>query len=436
MYKKLSLTITSVLFCSTAFASSNFDISNISFSGLKSNTDLSSQMLNQQDVVGKSLYLLKNRQDNTLSKDALYIGGSAQIYSSYAPSSYNKGGNKNSVGHYTATEKKHSGTYIKMPYANVYVASTIGSFVTGYAQLQTSDESTSNVILPQAYFIIGDLSKTDFYLTLGKSVVEFGRFNQVTNFNPTMTRAFFMQYGANAAVSYAHNGFDTSFSVANGSGLAVNNMNGDNRNQINAYTFDTKYKYALNDTDYISAGAGFTNATSFTNSNKEPVGAIDFNLLAKIDKITLSGEFLLTTSGVNGYQGYSNGTPVQDQSAADAFGLTNNPVLMTSGIFGADGSSLIDFESGATVKGVSLQAQYDGMLSNKKIIYYTSYSQVMQNAQNGAWMLEAGTRYNAFDSVWVGGAYTYAGSRNAEVDNMSFLGYGTNVLSADITAYF
>ena len=430
---KTIVALASVTFATSAMAATTNDTADNAFAGLKSNTALSEQLLNTQNVMGNQLKLLKDRQSQNLTDNALYIGGSGEVYSAFALPNYNRGGNLATDGKYVQTNSKHTQTYLEMPYANVYVASTIGKYVTGYAQLQTTSAATSNVTLPQAYFILGDLSKTNFYLSAGKSVVNFGQFNQVNNYNPTMTRAFFMQYGATVSLGYAKDGINVNLSAANGDSLAVSNMTGNDVNQINAYTADIKYSGTLdNDSSYV-VGMGLTNATGFTSNDGSNTGAIDFNAMFTMQGMQLSAEFVTTLSGVDSYNSNGNNElnkGTGDTTGAGAFGLYNNPVLMAAGIFNNAGGSLMKFDSGSTVKALSLQAQYDVMVGGKTLVPYVSYSQVMQNSDNQAVLSELGARYNVFDSVWVGGSYTYAYSQNQDTQ------YSANVISADATAYF
>lgn len=389
---------------------------NQAFSGLKSNPVLSEQMLNMQNVMNNQLKLLQDRQSGSLAADSVYVGGSAEMYANWRLP--NGGAN--------------SQTSVQMPYTNLYVASTIGDWVTGYAQLQAQlAEANSSVQMPTAYFVVGNLDKAPVYFFGGKSVVNFGQFNQVTNFTPTVTRALFMQYGGNVGAGFNMAGLNLTGTLMNSNGLAMMNAGStsgsttgsNDSQQINAFSLNANYDFDLGNGNSAYVGAGYTNATGFQNNDGKMVGAADLNAGLEVAGLGLYGEFVMTTEGVSGLNNTSG--PVTTNGGQDAYGI-NNPIYANLVSTTAAG-----FSSGSTVKAWSLQADYTFAIAGKNMVPYVSYSQAAQNVDNNVYLAEVGTRYNIVDSIWVGGSYTYAGAKNSGVDQSK-----SNNFMIDGTVYF
>lgn len=372
---------------------------NQAFSGLKSNPAFSQQMLNTQNVMNNQLKLLQDRQNGSLAADSVYVGGSAEMYANWRL--------PNGVA--------NSQTSVQMPYTNLYVASTIGEWVTGYAQLQaqllgqydpTTGDTTgsSDVTMPNAYFVVGNLDKAPVYFFGGKSVVNFGQFNQVTNFTPTVTRALFMQYGGNVGAGFTMDGLNLTGTLMNGDGLAMMNAGASSAQQLNAFSLNANYNFDLGNGNSAYVGAGYTNATGFENNSGKMVGAADLNAGLNVAGLGLYGEFVMTTDGVSGTNTTTSATTTN--GGANAFGIAN-PIYAN-----LIADTVTAFDSGATVKAWSLQADYTFALAGKDMVPYVSYSQAAQNNENNVYLAEVGTRYNIVDSIWVGGSYTYAGAKN------------------------
>lgn len=61
------------------------------------------------------------------------------------------------------------------------------------------------------YFILGNLNKLPVYTYAALSTVNFGNFDETTNFIPTLTRTYFMQSGGNVNLSYNKDGLQANF---------------------------------------------------------------------------------------------------------------------------------------------------------------------------------------------------------------------------------
>lgn len=402
---------------------------------VRTDASYSQQMLNNQQVTGSVLDILNARKSGDLAPNAIYIGGKGEIYAQYRNTSSVPASNNN------------SSSEIKMPYADLAFTSTIGDWVTGFADVQVSNAASSNVTLPNAFFVVGNLAKSPFYAFGGKKVVEFGKFDSVTNFMPTLTRAYFMPYGGQVGAGFSMNGLDVTATLMNGKGESLMNSQASNAQQINNFALNASYNGKAGNLGYY-AGAGYVNATGFSANKSTPVisggnvvgldnqnkmvGALDFNAGVTIQGLAVNGEFLVTTSGVHGMNqtsvfangvkgqgGVYNGTASHpDTAGLTAFGFNALP-------------SLIAFDSGSTVKAWSLDSSYTMPVAGKDMVPYVSYSQVAQNSDNNLYQFEVGTRYNVVDTVWIGGSYNYMSGKSAGTSVGKY-----NTLMLDATVYF
>lgn len=403
---------------------------------VRTDAQYSQQMLNNQQVTGSVLDILNARKTGDLAANAIYIGGKGEIYAKYQNTSGVtahpvSSGVINPAG---ATTNNNSSSEIKMPYADLAFTSTIGDWVTGFADVQVTNAASSNVTLPNAYFVVGNLAKSPLYAFGGKKVVEFGKFDSVTNFMPTLTRAYFMAYGGQVGAGFAANGLDVVATLMNGKGESMMNSQASSAQQINNFALNASYNGKAGNLGYY-AGAGYVNATGFSanssvygaGATNKMVGALDFNAGVTIQGLAVNGEFLVTTSGVKGTNSTAAGlngavqgtnTSTIDSVGYTAFGLNALPVLM-------------NFNSGSTVKAWSLDSSYTMPVAGKDMVPYVSYSQVAQNSDNNLYQFEVGTRYNVVDTVWIGGAYNYMSGKSAGTSVGKY-----NTLMLDATVYF
>ncbi len=419
---------------------------------VRTDANYSQQVLNNQNVTGTALDILHARKSGDLASNAIYIGGKGEIYGTYGNVSGNNNGNYvpgTLVGGSKAVVAggsditSNSNTNIKMPYADIALTSTIGNWVTGFADLQVTNVGSSNVTLPNAYFIVGNLQKSPVYFVGGKKVVDFGKFSSPNNFMPTLTRAYFMAYGGQVAAGYSQNGINATFTLMNGLGESMLNSAASNANQVNDFALSASYNGMAGKVKYY-AGAGYINATGFSHTattsivpgaavssaDNTMVGAVDFNGGMTVQGLSVNGEFLITTQGVRGMnessvygnarvnQGMASANAVADSTGYAAFGFNALPAV-------------VDFTSGSTVKAWSLDSSYTMPVAGKDMVPYVTYSQVAQNSDNNLYQIEVGTRYNIIDTVWVGGSYNYMSGKSSGSSIGKF-----NTVMLDATAYF
>ncbi|MED7818845.1 MULTISPECIES: hypothetical protein [unclassified Francisella] len=350
------------------------------FDGIDNNVIFSQALLNTQQETGDGLFILESRQNGLLKDNYLYLGGMASFTPVWGRDS--QGGlSSNSVNNYTL---------------EYYVLSTLGEWTSFYASLNTyTTNGQWNVTPGNIFFILGNLEKFPIYSYAALSTVNFGNFNETTNFLPTLTRLYFMQSGGNVNVSYNQYGLQADFvflgSSRNNNLLQVANAYDGNANL--GYSVNLKYTRDLDKVgDYWYAGAAYSNVSGFTNQNNDNVGVVDFNFGININKFEFINEFVFTDKGVDRTTDLSAGFNLRESFSASIF-----PGLQTK-----------DFlTSGSRVYSWSSQLDYTFDLYNKDLVPYVSYSQIQQSSDNYAAMVNTGFRYNAFSDAWVGFSYSY-----------------------------
>ena len=392
-------------------------------------SDLSQHMLNNQEVTGSALKILHARQSGEIAPNVINIGGRGEMYAVYQKADGKPSVVPGTVKYPSTDSGSMSG--MKFPFFDLTFTGAVGDWTSAYVDLRASDISSSDINLLNVYFVVGNLDKAPVYGFAGKKVVEFGDFSSANNFMPTLTRAYFMAYGAQAGVGYAGHGVNAVFTLMNGNGKYLLNSKASNANQLNNFALSATYNNELNDISY-HAGAGYINATGFSRktdssmNSSAMVGAFDLNAGMEVHGLSVNGELLMTIQGVHGmnsssvYQNMAdNSIPKNagnDTAGYKAFAFNALPVL-------------VDFNSGSSVKAWSLDAAYIMPVAGKDMVPYFSYNHVVQNAANNLYQLEVGSRYNVIDAVWVGGSYGYISgkSSSANVGNFNTVMLNTSV---------
>lgn len=394
-------------------------------------SELSYQMLNNQEVTGSALKILHARQSGEITPNVINIGGKGEVYAVYR-----KVDSKSNSAVYPSNEGS-STTAIKFPFFDLSFTGAVSDWTSAYIDLRASDVSSSDIKLPHVYFVIGNLDKAPVYGFAGKKVVEFGDFSSANNFMPTLTRAYFMAYGAQAGVGYADHGVNAVFTVMNGNGKYLLNSKASSANQLNNFALSATYNNDLHDVAY-HAGAGYINATGFSrkatnnNSGSTMVGAFDINAGMEVHGLAVNGEMLMTIQGVHGM----NDASVYCNADHDTSPTTLNTHLAgdmagyKAFAFNAL-PALVNFNSGSTVKAWSLDSSYTMPFAGKDMVPYLSYNHVVQNADNNLYQIEVGSRYNVVDAVWVGGSYNYTSGKSSGTNVGKF-----NTVMLNASVYF
>jgi hypothetical protein len=373
--------------------------------------DFSYQMLNKQEITGGAVKILNARQSKEIAPNSINIGGKGEMYAVYQKI------NGKSRSAICANSDDYSSTTINFPVFDLSFTGTLGDWTSAYANLRASDVSTSDIKLPHVYFVIGNLDKAPVYVLAGKKTVEFGNFNSMNNFIPTLTRAYFMAYGAQASIGYTRNDVNAVFTVMNGNGKYLLNSKASSANQLNNFSLSTDYKNNIYNIFY-RIGAGYVNATGFSRNTdatinpRSMVGAVDLNATIKSNGVTLNGELLVTTQGVRGMNDasvYYNADADQLNSKKAVSGDTAGYKAFSFNALPA----LVNFDSGSTVKAWSLDSSYTIPLLSKDMSLYISYSHIVQNSDNNLYQVEIGSRCNPVDVVWIGGSYNYTSGKNS-----------------------
>ena len=384
---------------------------------VRTDASYSQHVLNNRNVTSIALDMLKARKSGSLAPNAIYVSGKGEIYGTYGNMSRN------------GTNRSISTTNVKMPH--VAFTSTIGTWVTGFADLQVTNIGSKNINFPNVYFTVGNLEKSPFYLVGGKKVVDFGKFNSPNNFAPTLTRTYFMAYGSQVAAGFCQGNVNATFTLLNGFGQSMLNSEVSKSSQLSDFALSTSYTGKFNSYNYY-LGIGYINSTGFshnTSGSGGMVGAVDLNAGIKAQGLAVNSEFLITTRGVKSTNSSSvyqkrvsartvNPTSVASSTGYTALGFNTLP-------------KLVNFTSGVTVKSWSIDSSYTMPVSGRDMVPYAVYSHVAQNSNNNLYQLEVGTRYNVINTVWVGASYNYMSGKTNGVRIGKF-----NTVMLDLSAYF
>ncbi|QLE78285.1 hypothetical protein FLM55_00440 [Francisella sp. Scap27] len=342
------------------------------FKGIDNSVLLSEAVLNTQKQTGDPLFELLARQDGTLKDDYLYFGATGVSLPIW--------GKQNSINNYS------------MEY---YFLSTLGNWTTVYASLNTYTNGDNWNVNPGAvYLMLGDLRQFPVFTYAALSTINFGSFDETTNFFPTLTRFYFMQSGGNVNVSYNRGGIhaDVAF-LSSSENKFLKVANAYNGNTKLGVSTNLKYTYELEqDGDYWYAGTGYSNVSGFTNNNNDNIGVIDFNFGLNIRKIQFINEFVFTDKGVD--------------KTTDASGSFN----LREGFFTSilpDFNNNVFLQNGSNVYSWSSQFSYSANLYNHEFIPYVSYSQIQQSSSNYRALIDTGFRYNPFADAWAGFSYSH-----------------------------
>ena len=361
------------------------------FDKIDNNVILSQAMMNTQQETGDPEFILLARQNGIVDKDTLYLGGDAAFTPDWNIVTAPTKTNVNSINNY---------------YMEYYFLSTLGEWTSVFGSVSVSTTNGDWDVSPGGiYFMLGNLEKSPFYGYAALSTVNYGNFDIVGNFLPTMTRLFFMQTGGNLNLSYNKDGLQTNFvflGPTNNNFLQVSNAYAGNTNL--GFTVNAKYIYDLESVgNYWYAGAAYSNLTGFSNSNNDSVGAVDFNFGMNIDKLEFINEFVFTDSGVSKVTSNSSLSTLSNN-----FFISSIPSSITNNNL---------FSSGGNVFSWSSQVDYTVDLYNKSLVPYVSYSQIQQTSVNYSAMIDTGFRYNAFADAWMGAGYSYINANSQESSN-------------------
>ncbi len=324
------------------------------FDKIDNNVILSQAMMNTQQDTGDPLFIMLSRQNGLLDADTLYLGGDVAFTPSWNIISGTKRVNDNVINNY---------------YSEYYFLSTLGDWtsVMGELSLYTTDGQWS--VAPGAvYLMLGNLDKFPVFSYAALSTVNYGNFDIVGNFLPTMTRLFFMQEGGNVNITYDKDSYHANIAFlapSNNSFLQVSNAyTGSTKLGVSV---NTKYTYDMETVgNYWYVGGAYSNLTGFANKNNQSVGAFDMNMGFNISKFEFIGEFVLT-----------DGKVAQLTNTSSAFGLREGfaaqimPNISNQNNFLSANSQIFSW---------STQVDYAANISNKSFVPYVSYSQIQQSS--------------------------------------------------------
>lgn len=314
-----------ILLSSSAFGqqstSSKEPVENLNF--VRFNPEYSAMMLNENttDINQKQLYLLQARKNKNIKDHSLYLGARTIALLDYQTSNVNSKFGwlmrlptaRNQIGLHVSEAALHS--------VQVGVTGTVTSWMTLYSNLLYDPQqsfgagstitglSRNQVQVRKAYVVIGDLSRSPLYASLGKLESPFGLTDSVDPFtSSTVWHAFAgLSYGVIA--SYYKSGLNLSAELAQG-GAQFRSMNTSVEetavpSRLNNYVLDANYDLHLSQISDVLFGASYLEGSSYCQdfgtlgvkhfgACKENNPAFDFYGRLNWNRFSLQGEFAKT----------------------------------------------------------------------------------------------------------------------------------------------
>jgi len=325
------------------------------------NPALAQGTLSTQTGVGTEMTILNGRKSGALN-GTLYISGQVKGFAQYNRTDTNGVTSDSSSMHIS----NDTGLSV-LANVNSWVSAFVA--VEGFGDSPTSadyNSSPSDLSAPMAYLTFGNLNASPVYGFVGRKDIDFGSFQSVSfNTNP-LNRAFEMT-GDTLGVGYMQDGFNGTFSVANG-GQTAENAAGytKNQNQINNFSVNGSYSQNTQGVDW-KVGAGYVNGfIAKDGAQSDTVGAWDLNASATVNNLTVLGEFDRTSQKVDSWDSAPIDAYIEswDLGAAYAFPMMG--------------------------KNSSVDVDYSAIKANKTLSQYI-----------------VGYNVEAMKNIWVGLEYTY-----------------------------
>jgi hypothetical protein len=401
---------------------------------VRTDSEYTMDMLNNQDSTNRELTILQHRKNGSLASNSVYLGGKGEMYTDIQ-----RVGSKNTSA-------------LNMPSANLIFTGTAGKWVTGYLNLQASNPVTldqqtgkasstaSSVFLNDVYLTIGNLNASPFYGFGGIKTVDFGNFYNPNTVMPTLTQAFFEAAGGQVGMGYFKdlsngNSLNITTTVMNGGGIATYNSMTSNGNNINDFAVNGTFNGKVAKNMTLHVGAGYINGTGFARTQTASggqgrVGAVDANagimMGNEVQNLKVNAEFVMTTVAVNGLNSGSSFLSNGQNLYGASYIIWGPTTLQNS------------FQGNGTVKALNLNTAYTTPFMGHRIVLFANYDNVLQNSINRLYMVDAGARMETIHNVWVGATYALAGGKMQNLVGAT----GTtnlntsNTILADVTAYF
>lgn len=158
-------------------------------------------------------------------------------------------------------------TYSPLPWLHAYWEFLHSDQITFSTDARQGTNHTQKV-----YAVIGDLTRTPFYLTIGKKDVSFGAMHTVNPFSPSVTWHYFGALHDGLAIGYSCNGLSVEASALNGGrGIRVADTN--EKGKIDNWAVNSSYDFCLQGWQ-VAVGAGYLNSTIYDGDPPEHTGPI------------------------------------------------------------------------------------------------------------------------------------------------------------------
>jgi hypothetical protein len=273
---------------------------------VRTNAKYTYEMSNPFLMFNKPLVVLKHRQNGNLMDMSMYLGFFGQSSFNWTDSNIDGQSFYNTLRGST----KQSGTNFSVDVATLGFTATLGSWVSGYAELGYSDNNPGGLDVGQALVVLGDLNKNPVYGSIGRGFMPFGNFESLAGINDRLLADYFQPIGTNASVGYSDSGFDVTVTLARAptvNSLSTNifNTNGigivdSNKTNVDTVVVNARYMDSHQNGDWF-VGAGYNNNGPFTMDLVNNVvaqnknGAWDVNAGFTWDDFTVQAEWVSQT---------------------------------------------------------------------------------------------------------------------------------------------
>jgi len=239
--------------------------------------------------------VLKNRKDNALMDQSMYVGLFGQASAQFV--------NNNMAGMTFADLKmrsKKNGSTVVLEMARLGFTGTVAPWVTAYAELGFNAFDGSNIELSNAYVVMGDMDMYPVYAAIGSTWVPFGHFDTLAGVGMSMQAAFFQKHTQNLTVGYCDQGFGVTVSAYRGGDHDQNLSWNANKSEINGFVASASYTDTYANGDWY-VGLSWANMSPFDFSVPAgtPVygkknGLWDVNAGITYDDFSFRGEYVAT----------------------------------------------------------------------------------------------------------------------------------------------
>ncbi len=226
----------------------------------------------QENTTGKTLSLLVNKANGTLTPNSLTIGGGMKAGLMWQTTS--------DAGlfpilsrfpDFTARTETSSGVFA-INNAALAFTGTFGDWTSFYLQPEYSETEffgQSEFQLRKAFVVFGNLEKTPFYAAFGRKTIDFGNFDGYNAFTQTEAQHYFHAVSDQPVLElgYYNNGFKlTGTAFSGGRQLRLGYAGAENENKIANFAASVEKEFLLGNQGAFTVGTSYIHDTSYRNN--------------------------------------------------------------------------------------------------------------------------------------------------------------------------